>query len=292
MIHRSVCRAALSLLMMTAMGIFACSPEQKALLPGAAKVPAINAEALNSIVDASFGGLGTCLTITDRATGAEVYVYGSNTACMRPLPPCSTFKIANSLIGLDEGVIKSDEVIKWDGKPQALKSWEIDANLEMAFKRSMVPWFQRVARQIGPETYAKRLKAMDYGSRDPAGPVDQFWLGPEVGGGLTISTRQQTQFLNRLYADRLSTNPLTTATVAKIMIDETRGASVMSGKTGTCSSQADGSRNVGWWVGRLNSPERDLVFAVSMEGQNALPGRELQIRLKSAFAQAGLWPQD
>ncbi len=292
MIHRSVCRAALSVLMVTALGIAACSPAQKALLPGAVKTPAINTEALNRIVDASFGGQGTCLTLTDRASGTEVYVYGSNAACMRPLPPCSTFKIANSLIGLDEGVIRPDEVIKWDGKPQALKSWETDANLETAFKRSMVPWFQRVARQIGHDTYAKRLKAMDYGSGDPAGPVDQFWLGPEVGGGLTISTRQQTDFLNRLYTGRLSTNPLNTATVAKIMIDETRGSSVMSGKTGTCSSLADGSRNVGWWVGRLNSPERDLVFAVSMEGQNALPGRELQIRLKSAFAKAGLWPQN
>lgn len=292
MIHRSVWRAVLSVLLVTAVGIAACSPEQKALLPGAAKTPAINAEALNRIVDASFGGQGTCLTLTDRATRTEVYVYGSNAACMRPLPPCSTFKIANSLIGLDEGVIKPNEVIKWDGKPQALKSWETDANLETAFKRSMVPWFQRVARQIGHHTYAKRLKAMDYGSHDPAGPVDQFWLGPEVGGGLTISTRQQTDFLNRFYTGRLSTNPLTTATVAKIMIDETRGSSVMSGKTGTCASLADGSRNVGWWVGRLNSPERDLVFAVSMEGQNALPGRELQIRLKSAFAKAGLWPQN
>lgn len=291
MIHRSVYRVTLGVLLVTAMGVAACSPEQKALLPGAAKTPAINAEALNRIVDASFGGQGTCLTLTDRATGAEVYVYGSNAACMRPLPPCSTFKIANSLIGLDEGVIKPDEVIKWDGTPQTVKSWETDANLETAFKRSMVPWFQRVARQIGHDTYAKRLKAIDYGSADPAGPVDQFWLGPEVGGGLTISTRQQTDFLNRLYTGRLSTNPLTTATVAKIMIDESRGASVMSGKTGTCSSIADGSRSVGWWVGRLNSPERDLVFAVSMEGQNALPGRELQIRLKSAFAKAGLWPQ-
>ena len=103
MIHRSVYRVALSVLMVTAMGVAACSPEQKALLPGAAKTPAINAEALNRIIDASFGGQGTCLTLTDRATGREVYVYGSNTTCMRPLPPCSTFKIANSLIGLDEG---------------------------------------------------------------------------------------------------------------------------------------------------------------------------------------------
>ncbi len=291
MITRSLHRASLGLMVGVAVGISACSPAQKAVLPSAAKVPAINAEALNRVVDANFGGQGTCLTLTDMGTGREVYVYGSNAVCMRPLPPCSTFKIANSLIGLDEGVIKPDEVIKWDGKPLAVKSWETDANLEAAFKRSMVPWFQRVARQIGHETYAKRLKAMDYGSGDPAGPVDQFWLGPEVGGGLTISTRQQADFLYRLYSSQLPVKADSVLTVSKIMVDETRGSSVMSGKTGTCSSFADGSRNVGWWVGRLYSPDRDLVFALSMEGQNALPGRELQIRLKSAFAKAGLWPQ-
>lgn len=291
MIPRSLHRATLGLLVGVAVGISACSPAQKAVLPGTGKGPAINAEALNRLVDANFGGQGTCLTITDMGTGREVYVYGSNAVCMRPLPPCSTFKIANSLIGLDEGVIKPDEVIKWDGKPLAVKSWETDANLETAFKRSMVPWFQRVARQIGHETYAKRLKAMDYGSGDPAGPVDQFWLGPEVGGGLTISTRQQADFLHRLYSSQLPNKAASVVTVNKIMVDETRGTSVMSGKTGTCASLADGSRNVGWWVGRLYSPDRDLVFAVSMEGQNALPGRELQIRLKSAFAKAGLWPQ-
>lgn len=292
MITRSLHRASLGLMVGVAVGISACSPSQKAVLPSAAKRPAINAEALNRVVDANFGGQGTCLTLTDMETGREVYIYGSNAVCMRPLPPCSTFKIANSLIGLDEGVIKPDEVIKWDGKPLAVKSWETDANLETAFKRSMVPWFQRVARQIGHETYAKRLKAMDYGSGDPSGPVDQFWLGPEVGGGLTISTRQQADFLHRLYSSQLPVKAASVVTVSKIMVDETRGSSVMSGKTGTCSSLADGSRNVGWWVGRLYSPDRDLVFALSMEGQNALPGRELQIRLKSAFAKAGLWPQN
>lgn len=276
--------------MAAAIGMGACSPQKTPVAPGAAKPLAINADELNRFIDSNFGGQNTCLTITDMATGQEAYVYGTNAACMRPLPPCSTFKIANSLIGLDAGVIKPDEVIKWDGKPQPVKSWETDANLETAFKRSMVPWFQRVARLIGHDAYAKSLKAMDYGSGDPAGPVDQFWLGPQVGGGLTISTRQQAGFLRRLYSAQLPVKASSVVTVTKIMVDETRGQAVMSGKTGTCSSTADGSRNVGWWVGRLYTPDRDLVFAVSMEGQNALPGRELQTRVKSAFAKAGLWP--
>jgi hypothetical protein len=40
----------------------------------------------------------------------------------------------------------------------------------------------------------------------------------------------------------------------------------------------------------LKSPNQDLAFAVSMEGASALPGRELQIRFKSALAKIGVWP--
>jgi beta-lactamase class D len=279
----------LSAAVMVALSVAGCSPRQAAS-DQKAKVVALDTAALNGIVDASFGGPNTCLAVIDRKTGRDLYVYGSNATCMRPLPPCSTFKIPNALIGLDMGLITPQTVYKWDGKPQPIKSWETDANLDTAYKRSMVWWFQRLARQVGHDTYTKRLKAMGYGSADPAGPVDGFWLGPEAGGGLTISTRQQTEFLRRFYGAELPVKAASSLALSPIMVDETRGAAVMSGKTGTCSSLADGSRSVGWWVGRLETPDRDLIFAASMEGSNALPGRELQIRIKSAFARVGLWP--
>jgi beta-lactamase class D len=42
------------------------------------------------------------------------------------LGPASTFKIANSVIGLDVGAVKGvDEVLPYGGKPQRLKAWEI-----------------------------------------------------------------------------------------------------------------------------------------------------------------------
>src|SRR6185436_16830723 len=38
--------------------------------------------------------------------------------CAKRFSPCSTFKIPNSLIGLETGVIKDlDHVFRWDGKP-------------------------------------------------------------------------------------------------------------------------------------------------------------------------------
>ena len=277
-------RPGLGWMVLAALVLASCAP---AKTPGA---KAVDFAALDPIIDKGFGGPNTCVSIRDVKTGAEVYAYGSNGVCMRQLPPCSSFKIANALIGLDAGLITPSAVVVWDGKPQPVKAWETDADLAKAFKLSMVPWFQKLARSVGHDVYAKQLKAFDYGSADPAGPIDQFWLGPQVGGGLIISTREQSAFVARLYSGKLPVKASSAETVEQIMVDETHGSATISGKTGTCSSLADGTRSVGWWVGRLKTPDQNLAFAVSMEGASALPGRELQTRFKSALTKLGIWP--
>jgi beta-lactamase class D len=248
---------------------------------------------LEAEIDSHFGGVGTCVVLADTGTGRNVYRYGSHTVCMRQLPPCSTFKIPNSLIGLDAGIVTPATVFKWDGKPQPTSAWETDADMKTAFQNSIVWWYQRVARQVGKPAYAERLKAFDYGTEKPDGPVDGFWLGPENGQALLISTEQQAEFLRRLYTDRLPVKPSSAAFVKEIMVDTRYGGSTISGKTGTCPSNEEQSRQVGWWVGRIQSPPNDVVFAISIEGANneSLPAGELAIRAKSAFTAAGLWPR-
>jgi len=260
-------------------------------LPGS--TPAFDKTRLEAAIDKGFGGIGTCVEIADTQSGAEVYRYNSNTACMRLLPPCSTFKIPNSLIALDAGIVTPTTVFKWDKTPQPVKAWEQDADMKTAFKESIVWWYQRVAQMAGQPLYQERLKAFDYGNKAPEGPLTTFWLGPAAGGRLGISTQGQAQFLHRLYAGKLPVKPESLAFVEQIMVDEIRGASTMSGKTGTCASVADSSRSVGWWVGRLKGPQHDYVFAASIdaEAENALPGAEVKARVKSAFTQGGLWPE-
>jgi len=61
------------------------------------------------------------------------------------------------------------------------------------------------------------------------------------------------------------------------------------GRMQSCASVADGSRTVGWAEGRVQSATgRDLVYSAVMEGQNALPGHEINARLFDAFQKAGL----
>ncbi|MBQ1542164.1 MAG: class D beta-lactamase [Caulobacteraceae bacterium] len=277
--------------------VAACSPQAG----GKAGKPLFRAgldrDALDAAVDGAFGGAAdTCIVVADARSGDELFTYGSTSVCMRRLPPCATFEIANALIGLDAGVVAPTGAMKWDGTPQPIKSWEADADAAAAFKKSIQWWHQKVAEQVGRDVYVQRFRSFDYGNHDPAGPIGSFWMGPSVGGGLLVSTKEQAAFLARLYAGRLPVKPGAAAFVQGLMVDEIRkdqtGDYAISGKTGSCPTQADNSRGVGWWVGRLKTPSRDLVFAASVEGANAPPGLVVQSRLKDAFAQAGLWPKD
>jgi len=79
--------------------------------------------------------------------GKERYVYNDVRAKM-PLLPASTFKIPNTLIALQEGVITADSIIVWDGVQRSIKAWNHDQNLSSAFKTSCVWCYQQFARTI------------------------------------------------------------------------------------------------------------------------------------------------
>ena len=60
------------------------------------------------------------------------------------------------------------------------------------------------------------------------------------------------------------------------------------GRFASCNSLPDGSRQVGWAEGPVQSiASRSLVYSAVMEGQRALPGREMNARLYDAFRRRG-----
>ena len=60
------------------------------------------------------------------------------------------------------------------------------------------------------------------------------------------------------------------------------------GRMVSCASVPDASRIVGWAAGKAANTHRDLVYSAVMEGDRALPGREIEARLAGAFRKAGL----
>ena len=111
--------------------------------------------------------------------------------------PASTFKITNSVIALETGVVESENTIfKWNGEKRWLKVWEQDLNLHDAFHYSCVPCYQDVAKRIGAKRMNEYLKKFNYGNIDvDSSNIDVFWLE----GNSTISQFQQIDFLKRFY---------------------------------------------------------------------------------------------
>lgn len=245
---------------------------------------------LNGDIDGAIGGLGTCVIILDTRTGQKVYQYGHFDICNRALPPCETFEVPASLIGLDAGLVTPQTVLKWDGTAQPTTAWQTDADLAHAFKASIGWWFGRLTQQAGTARLKSALDGFGYGDKNLSGPIDGFWMGPAHGGALGISPASQAGFMRRLFAGKLAVKPASVQAVEAVLDSETHGGVTVSGVGGSCSDEPDRSRGVAWWTGRLKSQTRDLTIAAVVEAAAPPPGSDVGDSLKEAFSDAGLWP--
>ncbi|MDD1622271.1 MAG: class D beta-lactamase [Methylococcaceae bacterium] len=173
--------------------------------------------------------------------------------------PASTFKIANSLIGLSAGAVNSaDEVLPYGGKPQAIKAWEQDMSLREAIKISNVPVYQALARRIGLERMREGVAELEYGNGEIGDVVDQFWLV----GPLKISAVEQATFLARLARDELPFSKQVQSQVREIVKLEQGDGWALYGKTGWLNAPNPG---VGWWVGWVMKADHVYGFALNMD---------------------------
>lgn len=169
--------------------------------------------------------------------------------------PASTFKICNSLIALETGVIADEHtVLKWDGKVRALPDWNKDQDMKTAFQTSTVWFYQECARKIGGEKMKYWLDNAKYGNADTVGGIDQFWLT----GGLRISPDQQLDFLKRLYKESLPFSKRSMDIVKRIMVVEQTPQYTLHAKTGWGIEEA---LQVGWYVGYLQTKDNVYFFA-------------------------------
>ena len=163
----------------------------------------------------SANGIAGTFVLYDVA--ADTMLVSDEARAKKRFTPASTFKIANSLIGLDAGVVKSvDEVLPYGGKPQPRKEWEHDMGLREAIKVSNVPVYQELARRIGLERMRAGVKKLGYGNGEIGNVVDRFWLD----GPLAISAVEQTEFLHRLVKGSLPINPNAMRAVREITLLE------------------------------------------------------------------------
>jgi beta-lactamase class D OXA-50 len=202
-------------------------------------------------------GVQGTFALLDHATGTVIVA--NEARAKQRFTPASTFKIANSLIGLETGAVKSvDEVLPYGGKPQRFKHWERDMHLRDAIKASNVPIYQELARRIGLERMRAGVKKLGYGNMEIGNVVDRFWLD----GPLAISAVEQTEFLGRLVEGRLPIDSEAMPAVKEITLLEKTETYALHGKTGW---HMDDKQQIGWWVGWVERDGKAYPFALNID---------------------------
>jgi len=182
--------------------------------------------------------------------------------CAERFLPASTFKIPNSLIGLETKVIEDENfVIKWDGVKRWNDDWNKDHTLTTAIKYSVVPYYQELARRVGRERYKQWLNAIYYGNQIIGENIDTFWLD----NSLKISADEQIDFLKRFYDYELPFSKRTIDRVKKILPEEKYEHSLLKFKTGT-GTKEDGTW-IGWLVGYVENGKNVYLFAFNIEAK-------------------------
>ena len=204
--------------------------------------------------------------------GKERYVHNDERA-KTPLLPASTFKIPNTLIALQEGVVHADSIIPWDGVERSIRAWNQDQNLSTAFKSSCVWCYQLYARNIGQQKYNDYLQKLHYGNEKVGHDVERFWLD----GELRITAYEQIAFLKKLYQNELPFDQEYMDLLKTIMIDEQGKNYTIRAKTGWAVPRD--AEHHGWYVGYVESSKGVYFFATNLitSSSDDLPLRKLLI---------------
>ncbi|CAN5271063.1 OXA-48 family carbapenem-hydrolyzing class D beta-lactamase OXA-54 [soil metagenome] len=193
-----------------------------------------------------------CFSMFNNATGA-VTVYNITLDTQR-FTPASTFKIVNSLIGIETGRISDENmVIKWDGVKRRA-AWDKDLTMTEAFRESAVPYYQEVARKVGKDTMQQWIDSLKYGNMQITGPVDSFWLN----NSLKISPDEQLGLVKKLYFDKLPFQKRSQQVVRDAMLQENTTQYQLAYKTGWGYDEKNNS--IGWVVGWVEENKHPYFF--------------------------------
>ncbi len=200
-----------------------------------------------------------CFTLMNNGTG-KFTVYNLSRYRDSSYLPASTFKIVNSLIGLQTGKISSDSMlIKWDGIKRPVEEWNKDLTMYEAFRVSAVNYYQEVARRIGKDTMQYWLDSLHYGTAKIKTRIDSFWLD----NSLKIRPDEELGLVKRLYFDQLPFFKSYQEVVKRAMLFENNANYRLGYKTGW--GFRENGNALGWVVGWVEENNHPYFFVLNIE---------------------------
>lgn len=178
--------------------------------------------------------------------------------------PASTFKIVNSLIGLEEGTVAdTNTVFKYDSTPFPRPECNRDMTMWDAFRLSCPPWYQQLARRIGKPKMQHWLDTLGYArKRDTfkiTNNLDMFWLDNSA----KVTADEQLGLVKKLYFDQLPFQKRTQRIVRSMMLWENNSNYRLSYKTGW--GIRENGNQLGWIIGWIEENKHPYFFVLQVE---------------------------
>ena len=201
--------------------------------------------------------------------------------CQQGFLPASTFKIINTLIGLETGVISdSTYELKWDGKKRFAPAWNHDHALASAFRVSAVWYYQELARRVGLKRMTEWVQKVRYSKMDiTAKTLDNFWLY----GNSRISQVEQIGFMRRVVGGDVPFSKRNLGILKNLMLLDSKPTYKLYGKTGWAGYPNDvqpppGWKEIGWFVGYVETADTVYYFATNVEHAPPVPSTWIPAR--------------
>ena len=212
-----------------------------------------------------------CFALLDNGQGSYT-IYNLSRYRDSAFLPASTFKIVNSLIGLQTGQANDTSmVIPWDRVVRPIREWNQDLTMAQAFRYSAVPWYQELARRIGKDTMQHWLDTLQYAGlkdtlqyaaltgRAVVKQIDTFWLDNSV----RVTADEQLGLVKRLYFHQLPFFNRPQDMVKGMMLQENNSDYKLSYKTGW--GHTDKGHALGWIVGWIEENIHPYFFVLQIE---------------------------
>jgi beta-lactamase class D len=199
--------------------------------------------------------LGTM--VIESLDGSVRVIHNEDRAAAR-FSPASTFKIVNTLIALDQGILASrNSTFTWDGVERDVPTWNQDQTLASAFAVSCVWCYQQIARRVGTGVYVSELDRLEYGNGLVGDTVDSFWLN----GVLRISAREQIKVLRGVVSKTVPYGLNHLDELRAIMLMEVGNGYRLYAKSGWTGAEL----HTGWFVGYVESGGQTWLFAMNLD---------------------------
>jgi beta-lactamase class D len=203
------------------------------------------------------------------------------------ITPCSTFKIALSLMGFDAGILKDENDPIWqfqEGYDDFKESWKHPQTPQSWMKTSCV-WYSRVlATKLEIQKFQFYLDALDYGNRDASGGLTKAWLT----SSLKISPMEQIGFIQKMLKNEL---PISNYAIEKtkqlLFLEELQTEWKLFGKTGSSTSKPDGKNELGWFVGWIQKGNEYYLFAYNIRDEKVILSQRIP-RVKQLLVESNV----